>query len=327
MKDISYIESKTPAQALHAAQNHAGSMFLAGGTTVVDLLREGVFTPATVISIGSLALRDIRVGSDFTTIGAMVSNSDVAWNPSIRAMFPVVSQAILSGASGQIRNMASTGGNLLQRTRCPYYRDLTAPCNKRAPDTGCAALAGFNRSHAILGGSNHCIATHPSDFAVALTALDAVVQVRGPQGEREIPITQFFLQPGATPERETSLQPSELILGVKLPHSPSSGRSLYLKVRDRRSFEFALASAAVAAQVDGGVLTNVRIALGGVGTVPWRAREAETLLEGRPPTELAFDSAAEAALAGAHPLRHNAFKVPLAKKTLVAALQRLTDLS
>jgi xanthine dehydrogenase YagS FAD-binding subunit len=303
------------------------SMYLAGGTTVVDLLREGVFAPNVIVDVGSLPLRDVSVDGDSTTIGAMVSNSDLAWNPAIRAMFPVVSQAILSGASGQIRNMASTGGNLLQRTRCPYYRDLSAPCNRREPGSGCVAIRGFNRSHAILGGSEHCIATHPSDFAVALTALDAVVHVRSPQRERDIPIGEFYLQPGVTPERETCLQPGELILSVRLPHARPSGRSLYLKVRDRQSFEFALSSAAVAAGMDGGLLKDVRIALGGVGTVPWRASEAEAALEGKPPSELLFASAADAALAAARPLRHNAFKVPLAKKTIVTALLRLTEMS
>jgi xanthine dehydrogenase YagS FAD-binding subunit len=327
VKDISYVAAKSSSHAIAAASRDSGSMYMAGGTTVVDLLREGIFAPEVIVDVSSIPLRDIRVDGDSTAIGAMVSNSDVAWNPAIRAMFPVVSQAILSGASGQIRNMASTGGNLLQRTRCPYFRDLTAPCNRRSPGTGCAAIDGFNRSHAILGGSEHCIATHPSDFAVALTALGAVVRVQGSQGEREIPIEQFYLQPGSTPDRETTLKPGELILAVKLPHSPASGRSLYLKVRDRQSYEFALASAAVAAELNGGLLRNVRIALGGVGTVPWRAREAETVLEGKPPSELIFESAADAALAGAHPLRHNAFKVPLAKKTLVTALLRLTETS
>jgi xanthine dehydrogenase YagS FAD-binding subunit len=327
MKNLSYVSTGSAEEAVEAVQAHAGAIFLAGGTTVVDLLREGVFTPEVLVDIGSLRLREIRVDGDSTSIGAMVSNSDVARNPAIRAMFPVVSQAILSGASGQIRNMASTGGNLLQRTRCPYYRDLTAPCNKRTPGAGCAALEGFNRSHAILGGSARCVATHPSDFAVALTALDAVVRVSGPQGERDIPITQFYLQPGETPDRETSLETGELVVAVKLPHVPSSGRSVYLKVRDRQSFEFALASAAVTLEIKDGAMKSVRIAMGGVGTVPWRAHEAEARLEGQPPTELNFAAAAQAALADARPLRHNAFKVPLARNTLVVALRNVTGSS
>jgi xanthine dehydrogenase YagS FAD-binding subunit len=325
MKDIAFLATRSAAQAVDASRQDPGALYLAGGTTVVDLLREGVFTPEVVVDISSLPLREIRVDGEWTTIGAMVSNSDVAWNPAIRAMFPVVSQAILAGASGQIRNMASTAGNLMQRTRCPYYRDLTAACNRRAPGTGCAALKGFNRSHAILGGSDHCVATHPSDFAVALTALDAVLHLQGSQGERDLPITQFYLQPGATPEREHSLRPGELILAVKLPHSVTEGRSLYLKVRDRQSFEFALASAAVAAEVKDGLLTRVRIALGGVGTVPWRARSAEAVLEGKAPTAALFSAAADEALADARPLHHNAFKVDLAKRTLTTALRRLTE--
>jgi xanthine dehydrogenase YagS FAD-binding subunit len=325
MKDISYLRVDSVAGALDALQRHPHAMVLAGGTTVVDLLREGVFLPEVVVDIGGLPLREIHVDREFTSIGAMVANSEVAWNPAIRAMFPAVAQALLSGAAGQIRNMASTGGNLLQRTRCPYYRDLGAACNKRNPGSGCAALEGFNRSHAILGGSDHCIATHPSDFAVALIALDARVRVTGPGGPREIPLTEFYRLPGDTPERETVLEPGDLIVAVTLPHSEAPRRSCYLKVRDRQSFEFALASAAVAAEISGGVLRNVGIALGGVGTMPWRARTAEQALEGQAPSLALFAAAAGAALADAHPRRHNAFKVPLAKRTLVAALQQLTE--
>jgi xanthine dehydrogenase YagS FAD-binding subunit len=327
MKDISYLRAESVSGALTAFRENPAAMYLAGGTTVVDLLREGVFTPDVVVDINSLPLREIRVDGDSTVIGAMVANSDLAWNPAIQTMFPVVSQALLSGAAPQIRNMASTGGNLLQRTRCPYYRDLTASCNRREPGSGCSAISGFNRSHAVLGASDHCIATHPSDFAVALTALDARLHVIGPDGEREIPITEFYLQPGTTPEKETVLRPGELILAVKLPHSASARRSLYLKVRDRQSFEFAIASAAVAAQFANGVLKEVRVALGGVGTVPWRANAAESILEGHAPSAGLFSAAAEEALSGARPMKHNAFKVPLAKRTIVAALQRLTELS
>jgi xanthine dehydrogenase YagS FAD-binding subunit len=304
-----------------------GSIFLAGGTTVIDLMREGVFTPNVLVGIDPLPLRDIQVDADWTTIGAMVSNSDVAWNPAIKAMFPALSQAILAGASGQIRNMASTGGNLLQRTRCPYYRDLTAPCNKRIEGSGCAAIEGFNRSHAILGTSESCIATHASDFAVALVALDARVAIKGPSGERVIAITDLHREPGTSPSRENTLHAGELIMAVKVPHTAFAKQSLYLKVRDRSSFEFALASAAVAAEIKDGKFVDVRIALGGVATVPWRARAAEDTLKGKTPTTLLFATAADAALEGAIPRRHNAFKVPLAKKTLVAALQELTGIS
>jgi xanthine dehydrogenase YagS FAD-binding subunit len=326
MNDVAYVRAGSVGKAIEAG-GREGSMFLAGGTTVVDLMREGVFTPSVLVGIESLPLRNIEVDGDWTTIGAMVSNSDVAWNPAIKAMFPVLSQAILAGASGQIRNMASTGGNLLQRTRCPYYRDLTSPCNKRIEGSGCAAIEGFNRSNAILGTSEHCIATHASDFAVALVALDARVAIRGPSGERSIAITDLHREPGSSPSRDNTLLPGELIVAVKVPHTPFGARSTYLKVRDRNSYEFALASAAVAAEMKDGKFGEVRIALGGVGTVPWRARAAEDALRGKAPTELVFNAAAEAALEGAKPRRHNAFKVPLAKKTLVAALQKLTELA
>jgi xanthine dehydrogenase YagS FAD-binding subunit len=327
MNDLAYARADTVAGALEAMRRNPGAMYLAGGTTVVDLLREGVFTPPVVVDIGALPLRGIRVDRDATTVGALVANSDLAWNPAIRTLFPVLSQALLSGASGQIRNMATTGGNLLQRTRCPYYRELTAPCNKRTPGSGCAALEGFNRSHAILGSSDQCIATHPSDFAVALTALDARIQVAGPAGEREIPITEFYLQPGDTPQRETTLGTGELILAVKLPHSEAARHSHYLKVRDRQSFEFALASAAVGAEIQDGVWRNVRIALGGVATVPWRARTAEQALEGRRPSPETLAAAAAAELTAAHPRRHNAFKVALAQRTLATALGQLAEMA
>lgn len=325
MNEVAYIRADSVGTAL-AAGRRSDSMFLAGGTTVVDLMREGVFLPKVLVGIDSLPLRKIQVDSDWTTIGAMASNSDVAWNPAIKVMFPVLSQAILAGASGQIRNMASTGGNLLQRTRCPYYRELTSPCNKRLPGSGCAAINGFNRSHAILGTSESCIATHASDFAVALVALDARVATKGPSGERDFAIAELHCEPGSSPNRENILLPGELIVAVRLPHTAFAKRSLYLKVRDRSSYEFALASAAVAAEMSDGKFADVRIALGGVGTVPWRARAAEDTLRGNPPTPLLFAAAADAELAAAVPRRHNAFKVALAKKTLVAALQDLTGM-
>ncbi len=325
MNEFSYVRADSVPGALAAASGVPGSVYLAGGTTVVDLLRQGVLAPQVVVDIGPLPLREIRVDGDYTVVGALVSNAELAWNPAVKAMFPVVSQALLSGASGQIRNMATTGGNLLQRTRCPYLRDLTAACNRRSPGTGCAAQDGFNRSHAILGGSAHCVATHASDFAVALTALDARIQVQGPGGGREIPITEFYLQPGDTPERETVLGPGELIVAVRIAHPAASERSLYLKVRDRQSFEFALASAAVVAEFDGGIMRRVRIAIGGVATIPWRARPAERILEGRAPSAALFSEAAGAALSAARPLRHNAFKVPLANHLLVSALRQLAE--
>jgi xanthine dehydrogenase YagS FAD-binding subunit len=326
MNDFGYARVDTVQAALQAMRTHPGAMLLAGGTTVVDLLREDVFAPDTVIDIGGLPLREIKVGRDETVIGALVPNSELAWNRAIVSLFPVVSQALLAGASGQIRNMASVGGNLLQRTRCPYFRQLEARCNKRDPGTGCAAVEGFNRSHAIFGGSDHCVATHPSDFTVALTAVDARIHLLGPDGEREVPITEFYLEPGDTPQRENRLQPGELILGVKLPHAPAGRGSHYLKVRDRQSYEFALASAAVALDASSGVMSGVRIALGGVATVPWRARAAEQLLEGRRPSAALLAEAGGAAAEGARPLRDNAFKVALVRRTVIAALHQVTGL-
>ena len=327
MKDIAYARTDSVGGAIELSRSHVDSLYLAGGTTVVDLLREGVFTPAAVLDISGLALRQIKVQPDCLVIGAMVPNSELAWNPEVQSRFPVISQALLSGASGQIRNMASTGGNVLQRTRCPYYRDLNAGCNKRTPGSGCAAIGGYNRSNAILGGSEQCIATHPSDFAVSLMATDARLQLTGPQGDREIAFADFYLAPGDTPHRENVLRPHELIVAVKLPLPSAPRKSHYLKVRDRKSYEFALASAAVAADADVSVLKNVRIVLGGVATLPWRCRSAEQILEGQAPSPSNFTAAAEAALAGAQPRRDNGFKVPLAKRTLISALHNLTGVS
>jgi xanthine dehydrogenase YagS FAD-binding subunit len=254
-------------------------------------------------------------------IGAMVRNSDLAHDAAVQRDYAVLSQALLSGASPQLRNMATTGGNLLQRTRCFYFRDTAYACNKRNPGSGCAAIDGYNRIHAILGTSENCIATHPSDMAVAMMALEATVHIRGPKGERAVPLDQFYFVPGTTPNRENVLQPGDLITHVTLPALASGTRSYYLKRRDRASYEFALASAAVVAQIQGRTLQRVRIALGGVGTKPWRSKEAEQALEGREASEENFRAAAEAALRGAKPLHDNAFKVELAKRTLTRALK------
>jgi xanthine dehydrogenase YagS FAD-binding subunit len=255
-------------------------------------------------------------------VGAMVRNSDMARHELIRLRYPVLSQAILAGASPQIRNMATTGGNLLQRTRCYYFRDTAEPCNKREPGSGCGAVEGCNRIHAVLGGSEHCIATHPSDMCVALAALDALVRIEGPTGERVVPFNDFHLLPGDHPERETVLSRGELITAVDVPPIAYASRSVYVKVRDRASYAFALASAAVALDVHDGVIADARIALGGVATRPWRARDAERTLAGRTLDAASFRTAADAALAGAVPRRHNAFKIELAKRTLVRALTR-----
>lgn len=314
------------ATSVHAAlaiPASIGAAYLAGGTTLIDLMKEGVECPGAILDIGSLPLTEVSMSADGAVrVGAMVSNADLARHPLVLGRYRLLADAILSGASAQIRNMATTGGNLLQRTRCPYFRDLALPCNKRQPGTGCGALDGFNRSNAVLGGSEHCIATHPSDMAVALVALDAVVYVASAKGERRIPIREFYRLPGDTPQRETALVKGDLIAGVVLPLSSASLWPAYVKVRDRASFEFALASAAVVMGMEQGTISKCGIALGGIGTVPWHAKSAERILLGRTPDDRVFDQAADAALAGATPRKHNAFKVELAKNTLIRALQQ-----
>jgi xanthine dehydrogenase YagS FAD-binding subunit len=308
--------------------------YVAGGTNLIDLMKLDVETPTHLVDINALArenatlaqVTELPVGG--LRLGALARMSDVAWNPRVRELFPVLSESLLLAASGQLRNMATMGGNILQRTRCPYFRDVATPCNKREPGTGCSALRGFNRTHAILGTSEHCIATHPSDFAVALIALDAIVRVRGASGgaqggERTIPIADFYLLPGAHPERETTLRHGELITAIDIPALPFGKRSLYLKVRDRASYEFALAAAAVALDLDGARIRAARVALGGVGTRPWRSHEAERALVGKSATPAAFEAAADTALRTAVVHRHNAFKVKLAKRTLVRALTQV----
>ena len=300
--------------------------FVAGGTTLIDLMKLNVERPTTLIDINSLSLDKVeKMPAGGLRIGAMVRNSDLAHDAAVQQQYPVLSQALLSGASPQLRNMATTGGNLLQRTRCYYFRDTAYACNKRDPGSGCAAIDGFNRIHAVLGTSEHCIATHPSDMAVAMMALEATVHIRGAKGERAVPLSDFYLVPGSTPNRENVLQPGELITHVSLPPLASGTRSYYLKRRDRASYEFALASAAVVAQMQGRTVQRIRIALGGVGTKPWRSKEAEQSLEGREASENNFRAAAEAALQGAKPLHDNAFKVELAKRTLTRALKVATQ--
>jgi xanthine dehydrogenase YagS FAD-binding subunit len=310
----------------HAA--HSGGTFLAGGTTLVDLMKLNVMQPQQVVDINALPLSQIEDQKDGTLrIGAMVRNSDLANHPSVRQRYPVLSEALLSGASPQLRNMATTGGNLLQRTRCYYFRDTNYACNKRKPGSGCSAIDGYNRIHAVLGGSEHCVATHPSDMAVAMMALEAVVHARGAKGERRIALNQFYLEPGATPDQENVLQPGELITYVTLPPFSDGTRSHYLKLRDRQQYEFALASAAVLVRMNGGHIEQARIALGGVATKPWRSRPAEQVLEGQPATETNFRKAAETAMAGAKPLRDNGFKIELAKRAIVRALTVVTQRS
>jgi xanthine dehydrogenase YagS FAD-binding subunit len=308
------------------AGSATGVKFVAGGTTLIDLMKLYVEQPTTVVDINSLPLDKLeRTADGGLQIGAMVRNSDLAHDATVQQEYPVLSQALLSGASPQLRNMATTGGNLLQRTRCYYFRDTAYPCNKRHPGSGCAAIEGYHRIHAILGTSEHCIATHPSDMAVAMMALEATVQIQGPQGQRTVPFQEFYFVPGSTPERENVLTPGELIISVTLPRLARGTRSYYLKRRDRASYEFALASAAVVAQMQGQRVQRIRIALGGIGTKPWRSLEAEQMLEDRDATAQHFRAAAEAALRDAKPLHDNAFKVELAKRTLIRTLQVVTQ--
>jgi xanthine dehydrogenase YagS FAD-binding subunit len=328
METFSYVKAPSVEKALASATQ---AKFIAGGTTIVDLMKLSVETPKTLVDINSLPLSKIeKLPDGGLRIGAMVRNSDLAWNEDVQKSYTVLSEALLSGASPQLRNMATTGGNLLQRTRCAYFREPSAgtpggyACNKRTPGSGCAALDGFNRTHAVLGTSEHCIATHPSDMCVAMAALEAVVHIEGPKGKRTIPFADFHRLPGDTPHIENALEPGELITYVDLPKPVTDAKSTYLKLRDRASYELALASAAVVARVEGGHIRYVRVAMGGVGTKPWRSHEAEAALMGKSANEATFRAAAEAALAKAKPQKDNAFKVELAKRCLVRTLKTAT---
>jgi xanthine dehydrogenase YagS FAD-binding subunit len=331
MHEFHFNRATTLAQAVQAgaasptAQLGATVRFVAGGTNLVDLMKLQVERPAQVVDINQLPLDRIeRLPGGGLRIGALVRNSDLARDPSVVRDYTVLSQALLSGASPQLRNMATTGGNLLQRTRCVYFRDIAHECNKRDPGSGCAALEGYHRTLAILGTSEACIATNPSDMNVALTALEGTIQIQGVRGNRTVPIHEFFLLPGATPNRETVLEPGDLITSVTLPAPVPGTKSVYLKLCDREAYEFALASAAVVATVKGGSVSRVRVALGGVGTRPWRSLEAEQALEGKPVAISTFRAAAEAALGDAKPRTDNAFKVELCKRCIVRALTLAT---
>ena len=324
MKPFTYLRATEPADAVAEIAAHQGAKFLGGGTNLLDLMKEEIEQPAALIDVTALPLAEVTELPDGRVrIGALVRNAQLAAHALIRQRYPVLSEAILNGASAQLRNMATTGGNLLQRTRCYYFYDDAARCNKRQPGSGCDALGGFNRIHAILGTSESCIATHPSDMCVAMAALDATVQVQGPKGEREIPFADFHRLPGDTPQVETTLAPDELITAVLLPALPLAARSHYRKVRDRASYAFALVSVAAALEVKAGRISNIRLALGGVAHKPWRATKAEQALLGQAPTEENFRQAAEAELAAAHGFEHNAFKIPLAKRTITAVLHEL----
>ncbi len=304
----------------------AGARYLGGGTNLVDLMRETIEHPAVLVDVTGLSADITEADAGGLRIGAGVTNTALAADRRVRARYPLLSQAVLAGASAQIRNMATVGGNLLQRTRCGYFYDDAAHCNKRAPGAGCDAIDGFNRIHAILGASPTCVATHPSDMAVALSALDAMVAIRGQTDSREVPLTDFHLLPGDTPQIETVLLPGELITAVTLPSEGFAGHSTYRKVRDRASYAFALISVAAALEVENGAIKTVRIALGGVAHKPWRATTAEAALIGGPATAAAFRAAAEAELAPARGLRDNVFKIELAQRVIADVLTQLAAL-
>jgi len=315
-----YLRPSDEGTAIALAEGDGGASIIAGGTDVLGLLKDGVVAPRRLVDINALPIAGVEVRSGGLSVGALTRLSDAADHPAVRRRFPAFAQAVLAAASPQLRNMATVGGSLLQRTRCGYFRDPAMPCNKRAPGTGCSAIDGEHRLHAILGGSHHCIAVHPSDPAVALLALDAVVRTRRSGGERAIPLDDLYLLPDHTPERETLLEPGELIVAVELPATSSAARSCYLKVRERASFEFALVSAAVALDGGGGVIRSARVALGGVAPRPWRAREAEAVLCGSRMTEATFAAAGAAAVTDARPRAQNAFKVELVRRVLTRAL-------
>ena len=320
MNPFNYQRATAPEEAVHAVSAR-GAKFLGGGTNLVDLMRYNVEHPTTLIDVTHLNFTQITTTGDTTLIGAGVRNSDLANHETIRTNYPLLSQALLSGASPQLRNMATTGGNLLQRTRCYYFMDTAFPaCNKRNPGSGCAAIKGFNRIHAILGASDQCIATNPSDMNVALAALNATIHVQGPKGKRTIAFADFHRLPGTTPQLDTNLQPDELITAVELPAPKFAKHSYYLKVRDRQSYAFALVSVAAGLEISSKTIQSAGLALGGVAHKPWHSPEAEKFLVGTVVSPDAFRKAADLALAGAKPSEHNAFKVELAKQSIVRAL-------
>jgi xanthine dehydrogenase YagS FAD-binding subunit len=328
MYPFTLIKTNDIAGALKAASENSNSKFIGGGTNLIDLMKMNIEKPDKIIDLNKVPLKKIeRLSGGNMMIGALVTNSDLAYHELIITHFPVLSQAILAGASAQLRNMATTGGNLLQRTRCYYFYDVATPCNKREPGSGCSAINGYNRIHAILGTSDKCIATHPSDMCVALTALEAIIHIEGANGKRRIKFADFHTLPGEHPEIENSLQRGDLITAVEIPALPFAKNSAYVKIRDRASFDFALSSAAVALDIRGGNIKNVRIALGGIATKPWRALSAEQFLIGKTPNTDNFKSAAERELENAKTFTYNSFKKELAKRTIVSALQTIGGIS
>ncbi|SEL45012.1 xanthine dehydrogenase YagS FAD-binding subunit [Stigmatella aurantiaca] len=321
MNRFSYIRAENITSAVRTAAQHPQAQFIGGGTNLLDLMKENVSRPSHLVDITRLPLREVEeTGAGGLRIGALVTNSAIAYHPHVERRYPLLAKAILAGASPQLRNMATAGGNLLQRTRCYYFYDTGTPCNKREPGAGCGALKGFNRIHAILGTSDQCIATHPSDMCVALAALDAVIRVTGKDGERTMVFSEFHRLPGDTPHLDTNLQPGELITAVELPREGFAANHAYLKVRDRASYAFALVSVAAALDLKEGQIQEARLALGGVAHKPWRDTEAEAMLRGKPATLESFQPVAEAIVRGAKGFGHNTFKIELAKRTVVRAL-------
>ncbi|HEV7853399.1 MAG TPA: xanthine dehydrogenase family protein subunit M [Mycobacterium sp.] len=326
MIPFDYHRATSVADAVTAVADRPDAVFLAGGTNLVDHMKLGLVEPGLVVDVGHLPLSDVdQLPEGGLRVGADVRNSDLAAHPIVRSRYPVLARALLSGASGQLRNLATTAGNLLQRTRCVYFQDVTTPCNKRNPGTGCSAIGGYVRYHAVLGASENCVAVHPSDMAVAMSALDADVLFVDGDGEHRIPLTEFHRLPGDRPEDDTVLPPGALITAVEIPAPPQGARSTYRKVRDRASYAFALTSVAAEVVVDDGTVSSARIALGGIAHKPWRARRLEQRLVGSPATEDAFRAAADAELEQAEPLPGNEFKVELTRRTIVATLTSLTE--
>jgi xanthine dehydrogenase YagS FAD-binding subunit len=323
MKPFSYARASDVGNAVAEVGQHKGAKFIAGGTNLIDLMKENVERPNHLVDITRLAMKQIEAAPDGgLRLGALVSNTAVAYDPQVEKRYPLLSKAILAGASAQLRNMATVGGNLLQRTRCYYFYDLATPCNKREPGSGCSAINGFNRIHAIVGTSEQCIAVHPSDMCVAMAALEAVVRVSGPGGERTIPFAEFHRLPGDTPQIDTNLKADEIITAVDLPAKGFAEHYHYLKVRDRTSYAFALVSVAAALEMDGKTIKDARLAMGGVAHKPWRDPQAEAILRGKEATRENFRAAAEALLKGAKGFGHNDFKIELGKRAIVRALTR-----
>ncbi|WP_433559354.1 FAD binding domain-containing protein [Pseudonocardia xinjiangensis] len=323
MRPFTYVQATAVRDAVAGVANRPGAAFVSGGTDLINLMKDGAQVHDHVVDINALPLSDVDVEPELIRLGALARMRDVAENPDVRSRIPVVAEALLASASPQVRNVASIGGNLLQRTRCGYFRDTGMPCNKREPGTGCPALTGENRWHAVLGGSEQCIAVMPSDLAVALLALEATVLTAGPDGERRVPLGEFYLLPGDTPHRENVLGHGELIVGVEVPTTPFAARSRYLKVRDRATFEFAVVSVAAAVELRGGQVQDVRLAFGGIATRPWRAVDAEAALRGNQLTDDVLVKAAEQAVRGATPREHNAFKTELAQRAVIDVLRGL----